>query len=261
MIGSLQPVFTLFPMLGVAVLLALSAAIVSLASRHHRKRTALQLLGPILALLGLWVLTYKAWRPNDLIALSPMAGLLAGTAVFAIRDLLPKGVLFRKALVPLSAALLAVSAVMFLSSSTLAISEASERTPYDEQMAYLEQKWLGGSTIANGYGVFSQASALTYANATSNKVASEEIAAAFPRWIEFSIWNSMFYTPTDDGPYLESCSVIQSLARSPGGLLIAPGRDVDLDNSTLQYSLMVTAREAQFGDFTIFRVLDVSCPT
>lgn len=261
MVGSLQPVLTLFPMLGLALLLALSAVVFSLTSQRNRKRTVLQLSGPLLALFGLWLLTYKAWRPNDLIALSPTAGLLAGTAVFAIRDVLPTRAFLRRALVPSSVALLALSSAMFLTSAIQDISDTSKQTPYDEQLAYLEKRWSDGSTIANGYGVFNQASALYFANTWSNEIASQEIASAFPRWIEFSIWNLMFYTPTDDGPYLESCAAIQDFARSPGGLLIAPGREVDLGSSTLQYSSMVTAPEAQFGDFTVFRVINVSCPT
>jgi len=196
-------------------------------------------------------------------ALGILGGLLAATAYYSLfvepaRESPPS-----KTKVPqIAAVLIAISSLTIFGLTVPSkVLAGSQETAYDDQIRYLEEKRKDGAFVAAGYGVFSQVSALTFANGSSNKIAAQEIAGQYPRWIDFSIWNQMFYVPTPDGSVLEPCSTIEAMVRSPQGLLLAPGRPIDLSQPTIQYLSLVTATEARFGEQEVLRVLDIQCPS
>ena len=251
-----------FPSLLVLLILVGAASLLIALRPHYRGRLLLRVFGPTFTLLGLWGFTYKFWRPNDFMLLSSFTGLLAAVGFYSVfvdtngfRD-----ARVRRSATYVAALLVLIGVLGFLTAVPKTIVETARTTPYDAQIDYLVQNNYAGSTVATAYGTFTQASALFYGNASSNNVASIELLDQYPGWINFQIWNSMFYFPTDGGASLESCGALNEVIRSPGGLLLAPGRPVDLSIPTKQYESVSIALEAKFGQFEVYRVYDVKCP-
>lgn len=256
-----EKIVVTFPFTLLALILTAIVIYSLIFQQANRSAICWRLLGPLTVILGLWSFTYKAWRPNDLMSLPAIAGLLSATAVFSLIHVINKsdGPLRRRGISILVIGSLIASLGLLVSAANSTVNAASKRTDYDDQIAFLEERWRSGAAIATGYGTFNMISALNFANGSSNKVATAEIVDQYPGWIDFSIWNSMFYIPTRDGIVLDSCQAIQSLAQAPQGLLLAPGRDIDVSTATLQYESVLLAKEANFGQFDVYRVLDVRC--
>lgn len=254
-------ILRLFPLSVVAAVLLALMLVAASKQVRLRELGLLQIVGPLLALLGLWVFTYKAWRPNDLMAWAPLTGLLAAV-LFYVLFTQPGGPRCKhRSRWPQTIALglLALSTASFAIRVPTLITETSTPTQYDDLSRWLDQKWQQGSSISNGYGVFTQASALTYANATSGGIASQAIADRYPGWIDFNIWNSMFYRAGREGVEFMSCITLKEIAQSPRGLLLAPGRDVEWIIPNAQYEGLLAVVEAQVSGLDVFRVIDVDC--
>lgn len=217
--------------------------------------------GPGLVIIGVWVFTYKAWRSNDLMVLAPVLGLLAATLVFAlfVQSGGPRWGFRSKIPGVVAAVVLIISASVFAFRIPSVIADSRERTTFDDLVDFLDERWSGGSSISYGYGVWNQATALAFANGSSGGAASAGIVERYPNWIEFNIWDSMFYRPGREGVEFVSCITLQEIARSSRGLLLAPGRDVTWGNSNPQYESLLAVPEARLGGLEVLRVFDVEC--
>lgn len=250
-----------YPWALVVIALLVMALVAAATGRIQWAYLAPIILGPVAVLLGLWSFTYKAWRPNDLMVFAPMAGLLAAVLVYALfvrRDGPRWGINSR---LPPAAVLvlLVASAATFSIRVSGIVDTNSSRTSFDDLVDFLEDRWEQDTAIAYGYGVFSQASALTYANGSSAGIASKAIVERHPNWLDFNIWNSMFYRPGVEGVEFVSCITLQEIARSPRGLLLAPGRDVEILAPNQQYESLLAVPEARLDGLEVLRVIDVEC--
>lgn len=221
----------------------------------------LRISGPGLVMIGVWAFTYKAWRSNDLMVLAPALGLLAATLVFALFVQSGGPQWGSKSNIPgvVAAAVCIVSASVFAMRVTGLILDSQERTTFDDLVDFLDERWSKGSAISHGYGVWNQATALAFANGSSSGTASAEIVGRYPNWIEFNVWNSMFYRPGKEGVEFVSCLTLQEIARSSPGLLLAPGREVTWVTPNLQYEAILAVPEARLGGLEVLRILDVEC--
>jgi hypothetical protein len=249
-----------YPLAVVVILLVGIGLVMAVTGRMAWHPFLLRLIGPGVALGGLWVFTYKTWRPNDMMAMGPLLGLLAAAMFYSLfRDATgPR--LFRGRILPTLLALViaVVSCAVLLVRVDQTVETLSARTGYDDQVDLLQTRWEKGAYIATAYGVFNEPIALYFGSRLAGTPAAFEVARQYPRWLEFSVWTSMFYTQSA-GPDYAPCQAIREMALSPQGLLLAPGRPMDLSVSTPQYESLTVAREALFDRFEVLRVIDVRC--
>lgn len=222
--------------------------------------TARTLTPLLVATLGTLGMTYKAYRPNDLLLLAPLAGLLAAIAWSYIEDA-TSGPRLRSRLIAVPVALAVLSVILGASGATRFVTSVSGETDQTRMFAYLEGKVAEGTTVATGYAVFNQASSLYYANEWARYVALRETLDAYPGWIEYNIWNGQFYTFNEqEGVRLATCQELEALIGSPGGLLVAPGRPLDALRPGTQYSDLTYQAEQVFGTQVVYRMQGVTCP-
>lgn len=216
----------------------------------------------LLALLAASVLAllmaYKAFRPNDLFVLVPIGGAIAALlwswastqVVFLARSTTQLGI-------TTLAVFLAISFNVVDTNSK--VSEADTNFTENDISALLESYIAQETSVAVGYAVFTKESALYYANTTSRNIALPEMVKQYPGWLDFNIWNSMFYTFSAEGNRLATCVELQAIVNSKGGLIFVPGRDLDLSMPTMQYASLVLVPEAIQGRNVIYRVASATC--
>jgi hypothetical protein len=204
------------------------------------------------------LMAYKAFRPNDLFVLVPTSGAIAALMwswastqfVFLARSTTQLGI-------TTLAVFLAISFNVVDTNSK--VSEADINFAENDISVLLESYVAQETFVAVGYAVFTKESALYYANTTSRNIALPEIVKQYPGWLDFNIWNSMFYTFSAEGNRLTTCEELQAIVNSKSGLIFVPGRDLDLSVPTMQYSSLVLLPEAIQGRNVIYRVASVTC--
>jgi hypothetical protein len=139
------------------------------------------------------------------------------------------------------------------------VAEADTNFAENDVSELLDSYVAQGAYVAVGYGVFTKESALYYANTTSRNIALPEIVKQYPGWLDFNIWNSMFYTFSAEGNRLATCEEFQSIVDSEGGLIFVPGRELDLSVPTMQYASLVLVPEAIQGRNVVYRVASATC--
>jgi hypothetical protein len=227
----------------------------------QRKSLAFPLRG-VLALLSASIIAllmaYKAFRPNDLFVLVPISGAIAALlwswasvrVAFLARSTTQLGI-------TTLAVLLAIT--LNVTDTNLKVSEADTNFAENDISALLDSYIAREAYVAVGYAVFTKESALYYANTTSRNIALPEIVKQYPGWLDFNIWNSMFYTFSAEGNRLATCEELRSIVDSEGGLIFVPGRELDLSVPTMQYASLVLLPEAIQGRYVIYRVASATC--
>jgi len=244
----------------VIVFLGLGLCLLRSNSRQFVGATTRPLLALLAAALGTLALTYKAYRVNDLVLLAPIAGALACIGFSLLIHVWATG-FGRRCLVSIPV-LGATIAILFGVSGAVAFVERNgAETDYRRMISYLEANSARGTYVATGYGVFSQASALLFANQSARYVSLSEVLDEYPGWLDYSIWNGQFYTfNTSDGTRLATCQELADIVNSPGGLLFAPGRALDSIAPGNQYARLVYMPERVFGSQVVYRIQSVICP-
>lgn len=250
-----------YPLALIALFLAMLGCAAALRKVLPWSDLLVRVAGPGLVLAGVWAFSYKAWRPNDLMVLAPILGLLCATLVFALFAHSGKPAQGLSARIPgvLATVVLIISAAAFSIRVPGVIAESSKQTSMDTVVEFLEGEWMRGRAVASGYGVFNRITAIAFANASSNGVATAALSENYPNWFDFSIWNSMFYRPGPNGVEFIPCPELQFIVRSPQGVLLAPGRPMQLQVPNEQYEQLITTVEMRAGDLEVLRILDVTC--
>ncbi len=227
----------------------------------RREKSSFPLRG-LIALLAASVvallMAYKAFRPNDLFVLVPLSGAIAALlwswastrVVFLARSSTQLGI-------TTLAVLLAIT--LNVTDTNSKVTEADTNFAENDVSELLDSYVAQGAYVAVGYGVFTKESALYYANTTSRNIALPEIVKQYPGWLDFNIWNSMFYTFSAEGNRLATCEEFQSIVDSEGGLIFVPGRELDLSVPTMQYASLVLVPEAIQGRNVVYRVASATC--
>ncbi|GEM_PF-6006400 len=216
----------------------------------------------LLALLAASVLAllmaYKAFRANDLFVLVPISGAIAAL-LWSWGSM--RVAFLAKSTTQLGVATLAVVLAISLNAidTRSKVSEANTNFTENDISEFLDSYVSRGAYVAVGYGVFTKETALYYANTTSRNIALPEIVKQYPGWLDFNIWNSMFYTFSAEGNRLATCEELQAIVNSESGLIFVPGRELNLSAPTMQYASLILIPEAIQGRNVIYRVASATC--
>jgi hypothetical protein len=218
------------------------------------KRTIIAFLLPS---LFTFLMMYKSFRVNDLLVLAALSGMgLAVSWCYFSQRLRHKLSWLHKGLPTVAGVL---SAVILINSSVVTSAAGSGHLQSTEMATKLPQLTAEGIHVAFGYGVFTPETALYYANQTSKDYALDEIVSSFPNWIDYNIWNSMFYGFNSEFRYWMPCQELSGIVDSPQGLLWVPGRDLVPTMPNDQYLLMKYSPIDQVGQFTVYKVNKIIC--
>lgn len=200
---------------------------------------------------------YKSFRVNDLLVLAPLSGLaLAGTWYYLIPRLGGKLSWIRLG-IPFISSILSIYLIANSSITTAAAGDGHDDAGIRTEK--LSTAAASGTRVAVGYGVFTKEAALYYANLTSRNFALSEMVRQYPNWIDFNIWNSMFYGFNSESRYLMPCEELATIVDSPAGLLWVPGRELTPQMPNEQYLLVQYSPVGEAGQFTIYRINKVIC--
>lgn len=239
-----------------AVALVIVGLVLHLRRGERTRPTVRALLALALGLLGTLAFAYKAYRPNDLLLLVPLTAMLAALGWWLVRDGRPA----RRwtTVVPVTVAVL--GAVLCVTWSVRFIATSTAPTDYRSMIAYLEEQAAAGATVATGYGVFNTPTSLAFGNDWSGNFAGPETVQRYPNWIDLNIWNGYIYPRTADGTVtLATCDQLAALIGSPGGLLLAPGRDFTPGAPGMQYADLLLVPDQVFGTQVVYRAQAVTC--